>query len=57
MILTLFHSHLFIESGEIDLSNGLVVFKITQNKFQEIKKIYSGGINVFYITGTNLSTT
>jgi hypothetical protein len=48
---------LLIESGEIDLANGLVVFKITQNKFQEIKRIYTSGINVFYITGTNLSTT
>ena len=48
---------LFIESGEIDLVNGSVVFKITQNKFQEIKRIYTGGVNVFYITGTNDSST
>lgn len=47
----------FIESGEIDLANGGLAFKITEAKFQEIKKIYNSGINVFYITGTNLSTT
>jgi hypothetical protein len=48
---------LFIESGEIDLVNGIITFKITQNKFQEIKRIYTSGVNVFYITGTNLSST
>jgi hypothetical protein len=47
----------FIESGEIDLVNGGLAFKITESKFQEIKRIYNSGINVFYITGTNLSTT
>lgn len=47
----------FIESGEIDLANGGLAFKITEAKFQEIKRIYNSGINVFYITGTNLSTT
>jgi len=48
---------LFIESGDIDLSNGQVAFKITQGKFNEIKRIYTSGVNVFYITGTNQSTT
>jgi len=48
---------LFVESGEVDLVNGSVVFKITQNKFQEIKRIYTSGVNVFYITGTNASST
>jgi hypothetical protein len=47
----------FIESGEIDLVNGGLAFKITESKFQEIKRIYNEGINIFYITGTNLSTT
>lgn len=47
----------FIESGEIDLVNGGLAFKITQAKFSEIKRIYNSGINVFYITGANLSTT
>jgi hypothetical protein len=48
---------LFIESEEIDLVNGLVTFKIDQAKFGDIKRIYNSGINVFYITGTNISTT
>lgn len=47
----------FIDSGEIDLVNGGLAFKISESKFKEIKKIYNEGINVFYITGTNLSTT
>lgn len=47
----------FIESGEIDLVNGGLAFKITESKFKEIKRIYNSGVNVFYITGTNLSTT
>ena len=48
---------LYDESGIIDLVNGLISFKISQSKIGEIKKIYNSGINVFYITGKNLSTT
>lgn len=48
---------LFVESGEINLSQGQVVFKIPQPKYVEVKKIYQTGINVFYITGISLSTT
>lgn len=47
----------YIESGQVDLSNGSIAFKITQSKFSEIKKIYNSGVNVFYITGTSNSTT
>ncbi len=48
---------LFSESGDINLSIGQIIFKIGQNKFNEIKKIYDSGINIFYITGTSQSTT
>lgn len=48
---------LFTESGDINLAIGQVVFKVTQSRFAEIKKIYDGGINVFYITGKSQSTT
>jgi hypothetical protein len=48
---------LFIESGDIDLSIGQVIFKIPQNRFNDIKKIYDSGINLFYIVGTSQSTT
>jgi len=48
---------LFVESGDIDLTIGQVIFKITQNKFNDIKKIYDSGINLFYIVGTSQSTT
>lgn len=48
---------LFSESGDINLSIGQIIFKVGQNKFNEIKKIYDTGINIFYITGTSQSTT
>jgi len=48
---------LFTESGDIDLSIGQVIFKINQNQFSNIKKIYESGINLFYIIGTSQSTT
>jgi hypothetical protein len=48
---------LFTESGDINLAIGQVVFKVNQNRFAEIKKIYDGGINIFYITGKSQSTT
>jgi hypothetical protein len=48
---------LFAQSGDIDLSVGQVSFKITQSKFNEIKRIYTSGVNVFYIIGTNQATT
>lgn len=46
----------YIDSEENDLINGSIVFKLEQGKYTEIKKIYNSGINVFYITGTNVST-
>jgi len=48
---------LFTESGDINLAIGQVVFKVNQNRFNEIKKIYDSGVNVFYITGKSQSTT
>lgn len=48
---------LFTESGDINLAIGQIVFKVNQNRFNEIKKIYDSGINVFYITGKSQSTT
>lgn len=48
---------LYEESGQVDLVNGIVSFKISQSKFYDIKKIYLTGINAFYITGSNSSVT
>lgn len=45
-----FEFPLYTESGSIDLSIGQVSFKITQNKYPDLKKIYESGVNVFYIT-------
>ena len=47
----------FIESGEIDLVNGMITFKINEAKISDIKKIYNSGVNIFYITGKNSLTT
>ena len=48
---------LMIESTDIDLKIGQVVFKIPQSKFMNVKKIFTSGVNLFYITATNQSNT
>jgi len=48
---------LFTQSGDINLQNGQVVFKVTQNRFQDIKKIFATGVNIFYITGSSGGST
>lgn len=48
---------LMIEAPDIDLKMGQVVFKVSQSKFQLVKKIFTSGVNLFYITATNQSTT
>jgi hypothetical protein len=48
---------LWIESGAINLSIGQIAFRVTKNKFADIKRIYQGGVNVFYITSTSQSVT
>ncbi len=46
----IFEFPLYTDSGSVNLAQGQVIFKITQNKFADIKKLYESGINVFYIT-------
>jgi hypothetical protein len=46
----LYEFPLYTESGSINLAIGQLAFKITQNKFADIKRLYESGINVFYIT-------
>ena len=48
---------LYTDTGEINLAIGQIVFKITQNKFNDIKRIYESGITVFYITSTSQNIT
>ena len=48
---------LFRDSGEVNLSIGLIIFKIDQNSINDIRKIYDSGINLFYITSTAQSVT
>ena len=52
-----FEFPLFTESGDIDLTIGQIVFKIPLNRFNDVKKIYDSGVNLFYIVGTSQSTT
>jgi len=40
---------LLVESSEINLKLGQVVFKIPQSKVISVKKIYESGVNIFYI--------
>ncbi len=48
---------LYQNTGEVDLGNGTVVFKISASKINDIRTIYNSGINVFYITSTQNATT
>jgi hypothetical protein len=45
---------LFVESNEVRLSEGVVVFKIPGSRMSDVKKVYDTGINTFYITGTTI---
>ena len=48
---------LYSESGSVDLSRGYLVFKLVSTKINDVRKIYNSGINVFYITSTQQSST
>jgi hypothetical protein len=48
---------LYTETGQIELSIGQIAFKVTQGKFGTIKKIYEGGVNLFYITSYSQEVT
>ena len=45
-------TNLYMASNEVDLVNGVVVFKIQASRMNDVKTIYSSGVNVFYVTGT-----
>tara|TARA_R110000772_G_scaffold43995_8_gene101293 strand:- start:388 stop:2346 length:1959 start_codon:yes stop_codon:yes gene_type:complete len=47
---------LYRKTGEIDLKNGTVVFKLDKNKVNDVRQIYDSGVNMFYITSTNEET-
>lgn len=48
---------LYMETGEVNLELGVLVFKIPSSKINDLRKIYDTGINVFYITTTQQNTT
>ena len=50
-------SLIFSESGDNNLATGFVTFKLTAGKIPDVRKISDSGINVFYITATQMSTT
>jgi len=41
---------LYTDSGSINLAIGQIAFKVTENKFADIKRVYESGVNIFYIT-------
>jgi hypothetical protein len=48
---------IFSESGENVLTTGFVVFKLNGSRMPDVRRIYESGINIFYITSTQQSTT
>ena len=46
----LYEFPLYTDSGSVNLAIGQLAFKISQNKFADIKRLYETGINLFYIT-------
>lgn len=51
-------SQLYTESGEVDIENGIIAFKIGSKKIPDVRSIFSSGINAFYIaTSFNDTTT
>jgi hypothetical protein len=49
--------NLYMESGEVNLELGVVIFKIPTSKINNLRKISDSGINVFYITTSQENTT
>lgn len=50
---------LYYDSGEVDLANGIIIFKVTEQQSDKIRKIYENGDSNFYIvivTENNLKT-
>lgn len=48
---------LYVESGQVDLSIGTLIFKIGASRINDLKKIYSSGNSVFYVTTTSSGIT
>lgn len=47
-----FETGLYMNSNSINLSIGMIVFRIPSSRINDIKKIYDSGVNTFYITST-----
>lgn len=41
---------LYSETGEVDIENGILVFKLMNKQIQDVRSIFESGINAFYIT-------
>lgn len=52
-----FETNLYLASNEVDLANGIVVFKIPASRMQDVKKIYDSGFNLYYVTSVTESGT
>lgn len=48
---------LYIESGQVDLSIGTLIFRIQASRINDLKKIFDTGNSVFYVTSTSSGIT
>lgn len=48
---------LYIESGQVDLSIGTLIFRIQASRINDLKKIYDSGNSLFYVTTTSSGIT
>lgn len=48
---------LYMEGGEVSLTIGAVVFKVSTSKINDLRKMYNSGFNTFYITTNTGSLT
>lgn len=49
-------TNLYRQSDENDLERGTVIFKLKKDDVSKVRRIYQSGINMFYITSTNIES-
>ncbi len=48
---------IYLNNGNVNLANGTVVFLIPSSKINDLRTIYTSGVNVFYVTSTQNNIT
>ena len=49
-------TNLYRQSDENDLERGTVIFKLKKEDISKVRRIFQSGINMFYITSTNIES-